>query len=93
LHRDRHAHLLREAAHHRRVEGLDQRSAHGRQLRHGAGLRLARRLLLDVTALGLPAGTEMLDPITPQYIDDLVSWAAIGARTIESQTHRQMASG
>jgi 3-deoxy-7-phosphoheptulonate synthase len=57
------------------------------------GLRLARGLLLGITALGLPAGTEMLDPITPQYIDDLVSWAAIGARTIESQTHRQMASG
>jgi 3-deoxy-7-phosphoheptulonate synthase len=57
------------------------------------GLRLARRLLLDITSLGLPAGTEMLDPITPQYIDDLVSWASIGARTIESQTHRQMASG
>jgi 3-deoxy-7-phosphoheptulonate synthase len=57
------------------------------------GLRLARRLLLDITELGLPAATEMLDPITPQYIDDLVSWAAIGARTIESQTHRQMASG
>ena len=57
------------------------------------GLRLARQLLLDITALGLPAGTEMLDPIIPQYIDDLVSWAAIGARTIESQTHRQMASG
>jgi len=57
------------------------------------GLRLARRLLLDVTAMGVPVGTEMLDPITPQYIDDLVSWAAIGARTIESQTHRQMASG
>jgi len=57
------------------------------------GLRMARRLLLDITALGLPAGTEMLEPITPQYIDDLVSWAAIGARTIESQTYRQMASG
>jgi len=57
------------------------------------GLRLARRLLLDITARGMPAGTEMLDPIVPQYIDDLVSWAAIGARTIESQTHRQMASG
>ena len=57
------------------------------------GLRLARRLLLDINELGLPAATEMLDPITPQYIDDLVSWAAIGARTIESQTHRQMASG
>ncbi len=57
------------------------------------GLRLARKLLLDITALGLPAGTELLDPITPQYIDDLVSWTAIGARTTESQTHRQMASG
>jgi len=57
------------------------------------GLRLARRLLRDVAELGLPTATEMLDPITPQYIDDLVSWAAIGARTIESQTHRQMASG
>jgi 3-deoxy-7-phosphoheptulonate synthase len=58
-----------------------------------AGLRLARGLLLHITSRGLPAGTEMLDPITPQYLDDLVSWAAIGARTIESQTHRQMASG
>jgi len=58
-----------------------------------SGLRMARDLLLRVTGRGLPAGTEMLDPITPQYIDDLVSWAAIGARTIESQTHRQMASG
>ncbi len=57
------------------------------------GLRLARQLLLDITALGVPTGTEMVDPITPQYIDDLVVWAAIGARTIESQTHRQMASG
>ena len=57
------------------------------------GLRLARNLLLDIANVGLPAGTEMLDPITPQYIDDLVSWAAIGARTTESQTHRQMASG
>jgi len=57
------------------------------------GLNLTRQLLLDITALGLPCGTEMLDPITPQYIDDLVSWASIGARTTESQTHRQMASG
>lgn len=57
------------------------------------GLKLARQLLLDITAMGLPAGTEVLDPITPQYIDDLITWAAIGARTIESQTHRQMASG
>jgi len=58
-----------------------------------AGLRIARRLLIDINRLGLAAGTEMLDPITPQYIADLVSWAAIGARTTESQTHREMASG
>ncbi len=57
------------------------------------GLRLARRLLLDINELGMPAATEMLEPLTPQYIGDLVSWAAIGARTTESQTHRQMASG
>ncbi len=59
----------------------------------GRGLRLARQLLLEINTLGLPAGTEFLDPITPQYLDDLVAWAAIGARTTESQTHRQMASG
>jgi 3-deoxy-7-phosphoheptulonate synthase len=58
-----------------------------------AGLRLARRFLLDVLDLGLPTATEFLDPITPQYIADLVCWSAIGARTAESQTHRQMASG
>lgn len=57
------------------------------------GLERARSLLLDITALGLPTGSEMLDPIVPQYIDDLVSWASIGARTTESQTHREMASG
>ena len=57
------------------------------------GVRLARQLLLDINSLGLAAGTEMLDPITPQYLDDLVAWASIGARTTESQTHRQMASG
>jgi 3-deoxy-7-phosphoheptulonate synthase len=57
------------------------------------GLRLARRLLLDINALGLPAGTELLDPITPQYLADLIAWTAIGARTTESQTHREMASG
>ena len=57
------------------------------------GLRLARRLLLDVTALGLPCGSEMLDPIIPQYIADLLSWASVGARTSESQKHREMASG
>ena len=57
------------------------------------GLRMARRLLLDVLALGLPVGCEFLDPITPQYISDAVSWAAIGARTTESQIHRQLGSG
>jgi len=57
------------------------------------GLRLARKLLIDINELGLPAGTEYLDPFTPQYIGDLIAWAAIGARTTESQTHRQMASG
>ncbi len=57
------------------------------------GLRKARQLLLEITRLGLPAATEFLDPIVPQYISDLISWAAIGARTTESQTHREMASG
>lgn len=57
------------------------------------GLTRARQFLLDVLALGLPTATELLDPITPQYIADLVCWSAIGARTTESQTHRQMASG
>jgi 3-deoxy-7-phosphoheptulonate synthase len=57
------------------------------------GMEKARRFLLDVNALGLPAGTEALDPIAPQYYGDLVSWTAIGARTSESQTHREMSSG
>ncbi|HEU5014158.1 MAG TPA: 3-deoxy-7-phosphoheptulonate synthase [Roseiflexaceae bacterium] len=57
------------------------------------GLRLARRLLLDVVALGLPTGCEFLDPITPQFFADAVTWAAIGARTTESQVHRNLASG
>ncbi|MGB7415073.1 MAG: 3-deoxy-7-phosphoheptulonate synthase [Thermosynechococcaceae cyanobacterium] len=57
------------------------------------GLRLARKLLIDLAAMGLPAGTELLDPITPQYIADIIAWTAIGARTTESQTHREMASG
>jgi 3-deoxy-7-phosphoheptulonate synthase len=57
------------------------------------GLRAARRLLLDIIALGLPVGCEWLDPITPQYIADAVTWGAIGARTTESQVHRQLASG
>jgi len=57
------------------------------------GLRLARRLLLDLAELGLPAGCEFLDPVSPQYTSDLVSWGAIGARTTESQVHRELASG
>ena len=57
------------------------------------GLLLARQLLLEIAELGLPAATEALDPIVPQYISELISWSAIGARTIESQTHREMASG
>jgi len=58
-----------------------------------AGLHLARTLLLDVLSLGLPIGVEFLDPITPQYISDTVAWGAIGARTTESQIHRQLGSG
>lgn len=58
-----------------------------------AGLRMAREFLREVIDLGLPTATELLDPITPQYIADLICWSAIGARTTESQTHRQMASG
>jgi 3-deoxy-7-phosphoheptulonate synthase len=58
-----------------------------------AGIRIARRLLLDVARLGLPLSTEALDPISPQYLHDLIAWSAIGARTTESQTHREMASG
>jgi 3-deoxy-7-phosphoheptulonate synthase len=57
------------------------------------GLEMARRLLLDVLSLGLPVGTEFLDLLSPQFISDLVSWGAIGARTTESQSHRQLASG
>jgi 3-deoxy-7-phosphoheptulonate synthase len=58
-----------------------------------AGLELARRVLLDVNRIGVACGCELLDPITPQYVADLVAWASIGARTTESQTHREMASG
>ncbi|HWH42072.1 MAG TPA: 3-deoxy-7-phosphoheptulonate synthase AroG [Usitatibacter sp.] len=57
------------------------------------GLRLARKLLLEISELGLPCGTEFLDLISPQYIADLIAWGAIGARTTESQSHRQLASG
>ena len=57
------------------------------------GLKMGRTLLKDILALGLPTATEALDPITPQYLNDLICWSAIGARTTESQTHREMASG
>tara|TARA_B100000446_G_scaffold1413_2_gene1426 strand:- start:6360 stop:7430 length:1071 start_codon:yes stop_codon:yes gene_type:complete len=57
------------------------------------GLQIGRKLLLDISEMGLPTATEALDPISPQYVQDLISWSAIGARTTESQTHREMASG
>ena len=57
------------------------------------GLRRARQVLLDINALGVPTASELLDPIVPQFVSDLISWASIGARTTESQTHREMASG
>ena len=57
------------------------------------GLRIARQLLCDLTSLGVPVGSELLDTISPQYIADLISWGAIGARTTESQLHRELASG
>jgi 3-deoxy-7-phosphoheptulonate synthase len=57
------------------------------------GIATARKLLIDITSLGLPVGCEMLDPIVPQYIDEMLSWCSIGARTTESQTHRTLASG
>lgn len=57
------------------------------------GMGIARKLLIDLSEMGLPLATEALDPISPQYIQDLISWSAIGARTTESQTHREMASG
>lgn len=58
-----------------------------------AGLKTARKLLITITSMGIPCGSEMLDPIIPQYTADLISWASIGARTTESQTHRELASG
>ena len=57
------------------------------------GVEMARKLLIDLAELNLPAGTEFLDPISPQYITDIISWGAIGARTAESQIHRELASG
>jgi len=62
-------------------------------LSSSVALQLARKILRTINELGVPCGSEVLDPITPQYISDLLSWASIGARTIESQTHRELASG
>ena len=75
-------------------KGLDQRPAPRREpATSPTACALARRILLEVNELGVPCATEVLDPVTPQYLADLLSWAAIGARTTESQTHREMASG
>src|SRR5262245_45692275 len=61
--------------------------------RANEGLRLGRKLLLDLLEIGMPAGCELLDPISPQFLSDVLVWGAIGARTVESQVHRQLASG
>ena len=75
------------------LEGPDQRPGMDESFDVHRGLRTARRLLLDIVGSGMPVGCEWLDPITPQYIADTVTWGAIGARTTESQVHRQLASG
>jgi 3-deoxy-7-phosphoheptulonate synthase len=74
-------------------KGLINDPALDGSFRINEGLRLARGLLLDINGLGLPTATEFVDLITPQYISDLISWAAVGARTTESQVHRELASG
>ena len=90
----RDAGLLREAADDDRLEGADQRPPPRRLRRRQRGAaHRPRALLLQVLDLGLPIGCEFLDPITPQYISDAVAWGAIGARTTESQIHRQLGSG
>ena len=89
----RDARLLREAAHDVGWKGLINDPDLDGSGQVNIGLRKARELLLEVLSVGLPVGSEFLDPITPQYISDLVAWGAIGARTTESQIHRQLASG
>ena len=90
----RDARLLREAAHDRRAGRASSTTRTSTAASTSTrACACARRLLLDLAELGLPAGTEFLDPITPQYIADLVAWGAIGARTTESQVHRELASG
>ena len=90
---DRHAQLLREAAYDGGLEGLHQRPHLDGSFAINEGLERARRLLLELTTLGLPTGTEFLDLLSPQFTSDLIAWGAIGARTTESQSHRQLASG
>jgi 3-deoxy-7-phosphoheptulonate synthase len=91
--RHRDARLFRKAAHHGRLEGPDQRSASRQQLPHQRRPAPGARILLEINELGLPCATEFLDTITPQYTADLIAWGAIGARTTESQVHRELASG
>ena len=74
-------------------KGLINDPNHDGSFQINKGLRIARKLLIDIGDLGLPAGHEYLDPISPQFISDLISWGAIGARTSESQIHRELASG
>ncbi len=74
-------------------KGLINDPNHDESFAVNNGLRIARRILLDIVAMGLPAGCEFLDPISPQYFTDSVTWGAIGARTTESQVHRELASG
>ena len=90
---DRHAGLLREAPHRDRLEGPDQRPGHGRRPRRAPRPAHLQAAAARIVSLGLPVGCEWLDPITPQYLADAVTWGAIGARTTESQVHRQLASG
>ena len=88
-----HASLFRKTSYHHRLESLINDPDLDCSFHINHGLRLARELLLTINELGVPAGTEYLDMITPQYIADLISWGAIGARTTESQVHRELASG
>ncbi|KAJ7938268.1 hypothetical protein B0H13DRAFT_1942175 [Mycena leptocephala] len=76
-----------------RMEGAHQRPRHQWLFKINKGLRIARQLLCDITDAGVPVGSELLDTISPQYLADLISWGAIGARTTESQLHRELASG
>ena len=85
--------VLREAAHDRRMERAHQRSPSRPVLQDQRWLAAGAALLLDLAEMGVPAGTEFLDMMTPQYLVSLVSWGAIGARTTESQVHRQLVSG